>query len=320
LQQLRKRKQKKKRRSGSRLGHGQAPVPQKVTKKKQPPLDPKPFSEAKNPNVAHESKTALVFHCLFCHVLTSCKTCWYDCWFRCLPVGPLGADGVRIHWQAALAYRDPFGKQALDYADEGDRAFRAKSFTQPDFDPDTAHRCVMTELLIAAVDRLKVRLDVTKQDERNEVRHPCGLGCGWKGPFVWKFSHEWLDCVNREMKCPKQCGAVMRFRDLAVRLQYPVISASGVCVCVFDDPETGRFIQEHELKHCPHREVPCKRAHLGCDVILPVYQLGLHEEKGCRYRGITCPLGCGREFRQDEKNRHLVRFTRLHALSLLLST
>lgn len=66
-------------------------------------------------------------------------------------------------------------------------------------------------------------------------------------------------------------------------------------------------LKEHEMKVCPHREVPCKRAHLGCDVILPVYQLGLHEDHGCRYRGIACPLGCGREFRQDEKNRHLVR-------------
>lgn len=136
-----------------------------------------------------------------------------------LPFAKMGFGstiGVCFQRQAALAYRDPFGKQALDYADEGDRAFRAKSFGKPDFDPDSAHRCVMTELLIAAVDRLKVRLDVTKQDERNEVRHACGLGCGWKGPFVWKFSHEWLDCINREMKCPKQCGAVMRFRDLAV--------------------------------------------------------------------------------------------------------
>lgn len=119
--------------------------------------------------------------------------------------------------QAALTFRDPFGKQALDYSDEGDAAYRQLCAGTNSFGAsETSGMAVMTELLIATVDRLKSRVDVTRTDERNEVRHACGLGCGWKGPFAFKFSHEWLDCVNREIKCPKQCGAVLRYRDLEV--------------------------------------------------------------------------------------------------------
>ena len=122
-----------------------------------------------------------------------------------------------VHTQAALTFKDAAGKQALDYSDEGDAAFRTTSMgTSRALPPGQEHVCVMSEFLVSAVDRLKERLDITKADERNEVRHACSTGCGWKGPVAWKFSHEWLDCINRQMKCAKMCGAVMRFRDIEV--------------------------------------------------------------------------------------------------------
>ena len=67
------------------------------------------------------------------------------------------------------------------------------------------------------------------------------------------------------------------------------------------------IVQEHDLSVCPERVISCKRKHLGCEVSMQVTRLLLHEEHGCLFRGITCPLECGKEFRQDEKNKHLVR-------------
>lgn len=83
-------------------------------------------------------------------------------------------------------------------------------------------------MLLDSLNKLDERHKAREVQKDLETNYPCRNKCGWKGPKAQRFSHEWLDCANRTVKCEHNCGAVIPVADMEVCLS----PSSSVCICL----------------------------------------------------------------------------------------
>ena len=146
---------------------------------------------------------------------------------------------------------------------------------------------------------------------------PCPEKCGQKVRWVNISNHLTHLCGNRLIPCPLKCVEdynvpILERKICNIRASMLELHTGFECPhrpvqCVqCKEMVPSRELSRHKKVLCEMREVTCRNA--GCSKVVSLGTREDHERKLCKFRPLSCPLGCGMDVPWIQHGKHTQRF------------